>query len=62
MNPNKRKRIDALITLVDGIRAEEMQDLKDTPDSIENSGIIRQKFNHSIGYLTEAIKCLLEAK
>ncbi len=62
MNPNKRKRIDALITLVEGIHDEEEQDLIDTPDSIENSGEVRQKFKYSMGYLKEAVKCLLEAK
>ena len=62
MNPQQRKEIDAIIVMIRGVRKREEQNLVDTPDNIENHGTIRRKFNHSIGYLTEATKCLLEAK
>ena len=62
MNPAQRKEIDALIILVDGIQKREKQNLIDTPDNIENHGVIRENFRNSIVYLGEAKKCLLSAK
>ena len=37
MNDRKRSRIGAIIILLSELLAEERQDLKDTPDNIEDS-------------------------
>ena len=60
MNANKRKRIGAIIVLVEGIRDEEAQDLIDTPDNIENSGAC-DGFRETIEELTDAIASLYSA-
>ena len=62
MNSGQRKEIEAIIVLIYGVRDREKQNLIDTPDNIELHGEIKLKFGHSINYLGEAVKCLLEAK
>ena len=61
MNVQKRKMIDAIITLVKSVRDAEEQDLKDTPDSIEFSDA-SDEFRMSIGHLRVAISSLTGAR
>ena len=62
MNANKRKRLDAIIVLVEGLRDEEEQDLKDTPDNIEKSGVVAEQFNRNINHLNRALDNLRSAQ
>ena len=61
MNDDKRKRIDALVVLVEGIRTEEKQDLEDTPNNIEHSSEC-DDFRFCINTLGLAIDNLRHAK
>ena len=61
MNVKKRKVIDAIIVLVESVTAAEVQDLKDTPDSIEFSDACKE-FHSSIAALSKAQYYLNEAR
>ena len=57
MNDRKRARLGAICVLLAELRDEESQDLKDTPDNIENSGA-SDDFRFNILCLDSAITAI----